>query len=79
MEQPKDYQAALKAYERQVGARQQAEAETATVRGKLHSAIKKGKAIEAERKTLAGQLERLQQDVAELQAFKRQVRLGDQI
>lgn len=47
-----------------------AEAETASVRTKLHSAIRKGRAIEAEKNTKSEQLEALQQQIDELKCSK---------
>ena len=49
----------LKQLEDWKAAKEKAEAETQTVRTKLHSAVRKGKAIEAERASLALKLDRL--------------------
>lgn len=47
-------------------AKEKAESETQAIRTKLHSAVRKGKAIEAERTSLAGKLKALTADLAKV-------------
>ena len=61
--EPQDLDTALEELNKTKQAWEKAEAETQAVRTKLHSAVRKGKAIEAERTSLSQQLQELKQQL----------------
>ena len=61
--EPQDLDTALEELNRTKQAWEKSEAETQAVRTKLHSAVRKGKAIEAERTSLSQQLQELKQQL----------------
>lgn len=70
MADPKlDLNAALIQLAEYKAGKEKAEAETQTVRTKLHSAVRKGKAIEAERASLARKIEQLASEEPKVRTY----------